>query len=246
MKRLLTFGCSYTGYEFPTWAHLLGLSYDYFENWGLMGTGNRSIAERIAEAHAHGKIDSNTTIVVQWTTPYRNDFHKTVDQGLPWRTRGNLFNQPYLYDRKWVDNFYDETSYLMHTLNAIVLAQGLLQSTGCTWYMTTNTNYDKLIEDHPRLQNYKWVTHPDHWLMPIGPTNPNQAWSTRDYAELHPGIMQYLEWLKTTPLQPSEQADLWANELESNRIKYSYREDLLAYIRNHKKEPVWPHQLHGL
>jgi len=37
MKRLFTFGCSFTHFDWPTWANLLGLDneYDLCENWGF-------------------------------------------------------------------------------------------------------------------------------------------------------------------------------------------------------------------
>ena len=246
MKRLLTFGCSFTGYEFPTWAHLLADSYDEFENWGAMGVGNRAIAERIAEALAHGKIDQDTTVVVQWTTPYRHDFHKQVMQGMPWRTRGNLFNQPDLYDRRWVENFYDPNSYLMHSLNHMILAQELLANTGCTWYMTSIEDYSRLIEQHPSLRRYNWQRYPDKWLPLLTPVDPKLSWNSIDNTENHPGILQYLQWLKTTPLPLTESADTWARELETLYKTSAHREDLLYKIRTHRYKTIWPHPLHGL
>ena len=50
MRRLFTFGCSFTAYgPIPTWADFLGLEFEQYENWGMSGIGNRGIAERVAE-----------------------------------------------------------------------------------------------------------------------------------------------------------------------------------------------------
>ena len=49
MGRLFTFGCSFTKYTWPTWADLLGLEFDEFENWGVSGGGNVCTANRVIE-----------------------------------------------------------------------------------------------------------------------------------------------------------------------------------------------------
>ena len=40
MKRLFTFGCSHTSHQYPTWADILGLSYNQLYNFGESGTGH--------------------------------------------------------------------------------------------------------------------------------------------------------------------------------------------------------------
>ena len=52
MTRLYVLGCSFSNYAWPTWADMLGLEYDTYENWAFPGLGNRAIAERVAEIHA--------------------------------------------------------------------------------------------------------------------------------------------------------------------------------------------------
>ena len=60
-SRLFVFGCSFTMYEWPTYADFLGYEFDQFENWGFPGLGNRAIAERVAECH----IKNNFTRVLK-------------------------------------------------------------------------------------------------------------------------------------------------------------------------------------
>lgn len=142
MKRLFTFGCSYTLYAWPTWADMLGLDYDEHHNWGLPGLGNRAIAERVAEAHARHNITSNDVVIIQWSSHLRNDFwHKysLPDRAPGWKTAGSVFNfiNEKLYDEKWINTFFYEPAFFMHTLNNILLTQGLLNSLGCNWFMTS-------------------------------------------------------------------------------------------------------------
>lgn len=143
MKRLFVFGCSYTAYSWPSWADLLSSHFDYFENWGLAGIGNRGICERIAECNIKNKFGPDDTIIVQWSTHLRNDFfHQEgeLKDRLPgWKTAGSIFNylNSPIYGEKWYKTFFDEEAYFMHTLNNITSTQHLLENTGATWFMTS-------------------------------------------------------------------------------------------------------------
>lgn len=201
-KRLFAFGCSFTSYAWPTWADLLGTEFDYFENWGLSGIGNRAIAERIAECHARHNFNKNDLVIVQWSSHLRNDWwhqYSLPERRAHWKTAGSIFNyinEP-LYDRKWIETFFYEPAYVMHTFNHVALAQGLLESTGCNWYMTgmgdlrnlgadlndgghagedllirpEDRNVEKLVwKKIPELNIYEkliWGRHQDRWLAPL-------------------------------------------------------------------------------
>lgn len=144
MRRVFTFGCSYTAYSWVSYVNFLELEYgkDNVENWGLSGLGNRAIAERISECHVKNKFTKDDLIIVQWSTHLRNDwFHQEPILGRrgSWKTFGSIFNyhNVKLYDRRWLDTFFYEPAFFMHTLNNIILVQGLLESIGCEWYMTS-------------------------------------------------------------------------------------------------------------
>lgn len=203
MKRLFTFGCSYTWFMWPTWADLLSVEFDQYENWGHVGLGNRAIAERIAECHAKHKFTADDTVIVQWSTTLRHDWHsdRPVVNPPGWQTGGNAFSEINIkfYNEDWYSKFYSEKSWTMHTLNSILLAQGLLESTGCTWRMTSIGDIRKLGADidkdvwnyeriaispqellatyvlwkrYPEYAPYKviWEQYEDKWLPAIMPT----------------------------------------------------------------------------
>lgn len=142
MKRLFTFGCSYTYYMWPTWADLLSVEYDYYENWAQSGLGNRAIAERLSECHVKNNFTKDDTVIIQWSTHLRYDWHNEqfiTGQYNGWQTHGNAFSgvNALNYDNKWYHRFFSERSWAMHTLNHIILSIGLLESTGCNWKMTS-------------------------------------------------------------------------------------------------------------
>ena len=73
MTRLYVLGCSFSNYAWPTWADMLGLEFDEYENWAFPGLGNRAIAERVAEIHARNTLTKDDTVVIQWTSHLRHD-----------------------------------------------------------------------------------------------------------------------------------------------------------------------------
>lgn len=142
MKRFFAFGCSYTSYSWPTWADLAAIDYDFSRNWGVSGVGNRAIAERVAEANTRYQFGPDDVVIVQWSSHLRNDWwhmHSLPERLAGWKTAGSIFNyiNQKLYDKKWIDTFFFEPAYFMHTLNHISLTQGLLEASGCKWYMTS-------------------------------------------------------------------------------------------------------------
>lgn len=209
MPRLFTFGCSYTSYlGGPTWANFLGLEYEHYENWGIAGIGCRAISERVAECHARNNITSDDIVVVQWTSHLRHDYCKFVkDNNYHWRALGSIFaeHNSKTFTPEWIDKFFDESAYLMHSLNAMISVISLLKSSGCTWYMTSIGDFTKLggdlatsqadenlilatsIEkDFPQFNFYTdriWKEHAHHWIKPIAIhaiENPDTAWRFKD------------------------------------------------------------------
>lgn len=141
-RRLFTFGCSYTSYSWPTWSNLISVDFEEYHNWALSGIGNRAIAERVSEANVRYKFTPDDVVIVQWSSHLRNDFwhmYSLPERTTKWKTSGSIFNyiNEKLYNKKWIETFFFEPAYFMHTLNYISLTQGFLRSLGVTWYMTS-------------------------------------------------------------------------------------------------------------
>lgn len=132
MKRLFTFGCSFTQYwKWPTWADLLGSQFDFYENWGICGTGNPAILYNLIECHQRNCINQNDTVVVMWTNTSRED--RYVDGR--WYEGGNIYwtagsELPESYVRK----FADERGFLIRDLAVIAAVKNLLEHWGCQWH----------------------------------------------------------------------------------------------------------------
>ena len=137
MKRLFTFGCSFTAYEWPTWADILGRQFDYFENWGRPGAGNQFICNSIAECDARNNFTEDDTIIVMWSSMMRED--RYVEDG--WLTPGNFgvngekFNEPgwpeYYYGKDFYHRSMITRGCYIRDLASMYLVDKLIKSKKC-------------------------------------------------------------------------------------------------------------------
>ena len=220
MARLFTFGCSYTKYAWPMWSDMIGVEFDEFYNWGNPGLGNRAIAERVAEAHARHHITSDDIVIVQWSSHLRNDWwHKysLPERGQGWKTAGSVFNfiNEKLYDQKWIGTFFYEPAFFMHTLNNIMLTQGLLNSIGCKWFMTSIGDIRNLGAD---IRDHKSYGEKGNLTNPFDSNKSNVAWTKIPEMQFYDDVI----W--------GDNADKWLMPLESfakqhNDLTYGYIDD---------------------
>lgn len=87
MSRLFTFGCSFTNYRWSTWADILGVHYDEYQNWGQSGAGNHYIFNSVMEADQRHCFKPTDTVIVCWTSVHRED--RYTDR---WQTLGNIYH----------------------------------------------------------------------------------------------------------------------------------------------------------
>ena len=124
MKRLFTFGCSFTNYRWSTWADCLEPEFDYFENWGQAGAGNHFIFNSVMEADQRHHFGKDDTIIVCWTSINRED--RYVDGR--WHTPGNAHFATNVYNSAYLKTHLDERGYLIRDLAYIKAVLVLLQS----------------------------------------------------------------------------------------------------------------------
>ena len=229
MSRLFTFGCSFTRYYWPSWADMLGRSYDHFENWGISGTGNRAIVERLSEAIVNSKITKDDTVVVQWTEFHRFDVHLPLPH-LPegWAQGGNMFTSTSVGSS--ILKLWDERSYMMHTLNYINMAVMMLEHIGCKWFMTSINNLSVETKKHPEFQTYNLVFDHQNWVMPIMELINQYDFpkktlydsnNKKNVEDEHPTPLAYYAWLaeKLAPKLNVKIDDDWCNLAEEVLMK---------------------------
>ena len=133
MKRIFTFGCSFTSFAWPTWADILIEDYKNkgFKgyNYGRCGAGNQYIFIKVMEANIKYKFTKDDLVLVCWTTMQRED--RFVNNG--WVTPGNIYSQN-IYKESFVNAWADSTFYVFRDCAAIEAVNLSLKTTGCNFY----------------------------------------------------------------------------------------------------------------
>lgn len=214
MKRLFTFGCSFTQWNWPTWADILGKNYDLHENWGIAGIGNRAIAHRVSECILKNTLTDQDTIIVQWTDYHRFDQHISgLFPESSWRLGGSIFVKE--KEIQYIRDTWKEDSYIYDGLTLINLCQALLKSTPARVIFVSRTAMDVDLIKYPGLRFLSPVLESDLWAgVPIQDFVDTLGYTgkpmlvkdatmfgvpiSRPVLDLHPLPSHYLSWLKKT------------------------------------------------
>lgn len=166
MRRLFTFGCSYTTWQWPTWADILATDFDQHMNYAMRGSGNMCIAQRLSECIANNNITADDVIIVQWTDFHRFDMHiPNFTKNSNWIGGGNLFNNGYVPED--IKRTWNEYSYIMYTLNYIHMTINLLSNTSCKWFMTFRIDLLSDVMRFDEFKNYRYLFDLPNILKPI-------------------------------------------------------------------------------
>lgn len=139
MRRLFTFGCSFTQYwRWPTWADILSRRYDHFENWGICGGGNCQILYNLMECDQRHHIGPDDTIMIMWTNVSREDRY-VKDR---WLEGGNVYWGSELGE-DYVRRFACERGYTMRDLAVVAAVQQILAGFKCDYRMFSMVPLDR-------------------------------------------------------------------------------------------------------
>lgn len=121
MRRIFTFGCSMTEYQWPTWADILCYHYNQEEgaeayNYASCGMGNEHILQALTAADLKHTFTNDDIICVLWSSWIRED---RLWQDKRWGKQGSILNctEPKL--TQFVDNYFSLENYIMKNITAI-------------------------------------------------------------------------------------------------------------------------------
>lgn len=153
MKRLFAFGCSFTQYwRWPTWADALGRQFDYFENWGVCGSGNSLIFYSLVECNQRHRITPDDTVYIMWTNTSREDRYvqdRWIEGGNVYWTAGSELPEEY------VRKFACERGYLIRDLATITATRHLLEHWDCDWQFMSMVPLDRTNADNQLGENFE-------------------------------------------------------------------------------------------
>jgi hypothetical protein len=253
MRRLFTFGCSYTNYGWPTWADICGRSFNTFVNYGKSGAGNHYIVSTLLECDKVYNLTPDDVVLIMFTSPTRFD---TLING-NWGTRGNIFTTNGYFDNKFLSEYWSEDYGVQTTWMHMKHAKLFLESKKIQHKMMSafnlhmglkseyeyllrsssekfNKYYDKDVSDilDVKISVREWIVATygtrtsDYFKFKW---NPSMKWCepTNEIVDGHPTIQMHYDWVKK--FLPEYLPNNFDVEKET-KIHYDYDN----YTPNHK------------
>lgn len=121
MRRIFTFGCSFTEYFWPTWADIVLYENNGF-NLGVSGGGYDSILYRITESDRVFKFTPDDLVIVVFTTPLRWDT-TAYDE---WSSHGQIYNNKQF--EKYFDSLFSLNSLIFKSYHNMSLIDDYLKN----------------------------------------------------------------------------------------------------------------------
>lgn len=187
MQKLLTVGCSYTNYWYPTWASWLGTTFPQFENLGESGSGPLFAYTQINDYFNYGGLRKSKikaedhVVIIQWSSLLRHDMRF---QNGNWVLGGQIDNN-YHYTQDYLKLYFntlDSASNLNNYINHMLLLskelgfklkmcymfepwinQYLGEPVGSIKIVRENIN---LVKRSNYIQSLKEHVKQDYWINP--------------------------------------------------------------------------------
>lgn len=143
-KRFFAYGCSFTSFIWPTWADIIGCSFDQYFNYGKQGAGNVYIFNALMETDQHHKITKDDLVIIEWSCASREDRYVANN----WITMGGAANY---YNASEMKKYYDFRGFVLRDLALIKAAKSFLDYTKCEYYFLSmvpilkNNVYEELF-----------------------------------------------------------------------------------------------------
>jgi hypothetical protein len=232
--RLFTFGCSFTNYQWPTWADFVSLGFDKFQNWGQGGAGNYYIANRLLECHDLNGITKEDHVLIMFSDYNRYDLLRNDN----WNTHGSLYNLHFPDNekgrkdklaREWfLDNYWTQQHAVYQTWFMIEYVKTILDDIGCKYKLMSAFNileYGELIKTDDDLKESMYANWAVKKLSKIlSPINLRDSQSGAAYSFMldngdkftdnHPTITDHYNWVK------NQMPEYYFPEMENSKNRW--------------------------
>jgi len=205
-KRFFAFGCSFTGYIWPTWADVLAAEMPHTEyyNFGKSGAGNSFIISRLVESNLKLNFNKNDLVIIMYSTFCREDRYISNQ----WQNPGNIFTQGF-YDNEFVNKYADPKGYFLRDMNLMTTALGYYNNLLCDVIPLMSIPYNYQNENDPSIlpiieayYDTKQSTPPSllelEMNMQFLPHGHCYHWHNDKelFQDYHPGPMRYRNYLE--------------------------------------------------
>lgn len=242
VKRAFFFGCSFTSYDWPTWADAIGHTlhaqgYEYY-NFGLPGAGNDLIFKTMMRAHHEYNITSDDLVMVMWTSWNREDRYLHNNYGdTAWQLQGNVLNTDF-YDQDFISKYWSLENDVITSITAISAARAIFDinyeaSLAVTEYVPES------LRDDPVLSAMTEVQMPN-----VIPDRPDQT-TALGVMDGHPMIsdtLKYVDQVVTpvTGIALEQDTRDWLNEFEIFMVDtLAPLDHIIAHADSQTRQDIW-------
>ena len=177
-KRIITFGCSWTKYDWPTWANVISEILDLpLVNQGTAGIGNVAILHKMLAWDIEHGFDDTDLVLVNWSTWSREDRIKNGG----WKTGGNIFNSKF-YNAKFIREYWDDENDFVKNAGAIIMAGRLFNIAYQSRMPYENTT--------AKFHHKNWLSNLSHIEDFANDNYQNQEWRNLT-SDVHPSILPH-------------------------------------------------------
>jgi hypothetical protein len=127
-SKLITYGCSFTSYFYPTYSDLLSVDHNV-TNVGRSGCGNEYIFYSLLSDLRNNKLNKYDAVIVQWSSVTRFDYKSCTG----WIGNGNVYDNPKT-NRIWknIKEWYNPNFELEKTKNYMYSVKEILDANNIT------------------------------------------------------------------------------------------------------------------
>jgi hypothetical protein len=215
VKRLFTFGCSFTSYHWTTWPEIISHDLNIpLYNYGQSGAGNQYIANMVMQADNFFNFTKDDIVIVQWTNLCREDRYSKGK----WHTPGNIFSTR-LFGDNFVRDWADEFGYAVRDFATIKSVDVFLKSIGCDYtfismcdivnrfdqygypvYKNPTDSYKNLIQSYrTHLLKIKRDFYNELWMDDLQNKFESDSKLIHiQYQDGHPSPNEHLEYVEKT------------------------------------------------
>lgn len=209
-ERFFAFGCSFTDYNWPTWANIIAREIPNHQIYARSGAGNFFIYQALIEAIIQHRINKNDLVMIMFSNITRED--KFVrDRG--WITPGNLYFQNE-YDEKFLKKYLCHHGYLMRDLSIAHGCKMILDNIGCDYELMSMVPFDSESSNDKKIDNVEYILRfYEETLKSIRPSvievvfnnnwesRPQRpmykvTWSKEMFRDNHPTPLEHLMYIK--------------------------------------------------
>lgn len=208
-QRLFVFGCSYTGYSYPTWADYVGVNFEKYYNYGIGGASNTYMMNKFIEANEKHKFNSTTDTVIIMVSGFGR-FSYMTENG--WVSHGDLYSNiavtknPIL--THFVKNMWSDQWAVYQSWIAIKIMKNLLVSNNINHkflmgidnraYLQSTVNLSepakKFTNEIYEILDYKKSM--DEWKLESLENQDSPIWIEENRRDGHPSYIAHLKYAK--------------------------------------------------